>query len=79
VSSEQNYDYFSFRLNGKEIFRKSGEAGWERKAFPVAAGINDMEWIYKKDNSVSNGADAVWIDLIDFSVSGSLTIYSKGY
>jgi hypothetical protein len=26
-----------------------------------------LEWIYKKDNSVSQGADGAWIDLIDFS------------
>jgi hypothetical protein len=28
-----------------------------------------MEWIFKKDNSVSQGEDCAWIDLIDFSVS----------
>ena len=31
-----------------------------------------MEWIYKKDNSVSQGADCALIDLIDFSVSSPL-------
>jgi len=28
-----------------------------------------MEWIYKKDNSVSQGSDCAWIDLIDFAQS----------
>jgi hypothetical protein len=72
VSSELNYDYFSFRLNGKEFFRKSGETNWEKKVYPVPAGVNIMEWVYKKDNSVSHGSDAAWIDLIDFSVSASV-------
>jgi hypothetical protein len=67
VSSEPNYDYFVFKLNDVEIVRKSGESVWEKTAVKVPAGINKMEWIYKKDNSVSQGADAAWIDLIDFS------------
>ena len=69
VSSEINYDFLTFYLNGTEIFRRSGETSWERKAIPVPEGLNKMEWIYKKDNSVSQGADGAWIDLIDFSVS----------
>ncbi len=77
VSSEANFDYVSFRLNGKELFRKSGEISWEKKVFSVQAGLNIMEWIYKKDNSVSNGADAAWIDLIDFSVSASVRYIKK--
>jgi hypothetical protein len=69
VSSEPNYDYFQFKLNDTEILRKSGETNWERKAVAVPAGLNKMEWIYRKDNSVSQGADGAWIDLIDFSGS----------
>ena len=69
VSSEPNYDYFMFKLNGKELMRYSGETVWDRIVIPVQAGFNLMEWIYKKDNSVSQGADCAWIDLIDFSGS----------
>lgn len=72
VSSEVNYDYFSFRLNGIEIFKESGETGWKKKVISVPEGANDMEWIYKKDNNSSGGDDAAWIDQVDFSVSGSL-------
>lgn len=67
VSSETNYDYFAFKLNDNEVFRASGEIPWEKRAVPVPAGLNKMEWIYKKDNSVSQGADAAWIDLVDFT------------
>jgi hypothetical protein len=69
VSSEPNYDYFAFKLNDVEIVRKSGESLWEKKAVKVPAGLNIMEWVYKKDNSVSQGADGAWVDLIDFSGS----------
>ncbi len=69
VSSEPNYDYFQFKLNDTEIMRISGETLWQKKAVAIPAGYNKMEWIYKKDNSVSQGADNAMIDLIDFSVS----------
>jgi len=69
VSSEPNYDYLQFNLNDAEILKKSGEITWERQSVAVPAGFNKMEWIYKKDNSVSQGADGAWIDLIDFSGS----------
>ncbi|HPM18602.1 MAG TPA: C25 family cysteine peptidase [Bacteroidales bacterium] len=72
VSSELNYDYLQFKLNGSEMLKASGETAWLRKAVKVPAGINDMEWIYKKDNSVSQGADCAWVDLIDFSGTSPL-------
>ena len=36
-----------------------------------------MEWIYKKDNSVSVGADCAWIDLIDFSGSAQVNYIQR--
>ncbi len=72
VSCEPNYDYFIFRLNNSEKVRKSGETGWAKLAFKVEAGLNVMEWIYKKDNSVSQGADGAWIDLVDFAGSAKV-------
>jgi hypothetical protein len=77
VSSEQTYDYLSFQLNGKEIFRKSGDVDWQKKVVPVPAGVNKLEWVYKKDLSVSGGADAAWIDMIDFSVAGSVSFIQR--
>jgi len=77
VSSELTYDYFQFNLNGSEIVRRSGETNWIRQSVPVPAGYNKMEWIYKKDNSVSQGADAAWIDLIDFSGSARVNYIQK--
>lgn len=77
VSSENNYDYFQFNLNDTEILRKSGEVDWESEAVEVSAGYNKMEWIYKKDNSVSQGADAAWIDLIDFAGSVPVRYISR--
>jgi hypothetical protein len=77
VSSEANYDYLSFRLNGTEIFKKSGESGWEKKVIGVPAGVNKLEWVYYKDESKPGGADAAWIDMIDFSVKGSVKFVQR--
>jgi len=72
VSSEYNYDYLIFKLNDTEIFKKSGETGWEQKAISIPFGYNKMEWIYKKDGAVISGSDCAMIDMIDFSESGTV-------
>ena len=77
VSSEANYDYLLFKLNDAEVFKKSGEIPWTEIAVPVTAGTNKMEWIYSKDQSVSNGADCAWIDLIDFAGSSPVNYIEK--
>jgi hypothetical protein len=77
VSSEPNYDYFLFKLNNAEIMRKSGETNWEIKKVALPAGLNIMEWSYKKDNSVSQGADGAWLDMIDFSGSAIVSYIQK--
>jgi len=72
VSSEMSYDYLQFTLNGSEMLKASGETPWSKKVVAVPAGINVMEWTYKKDNSVSQGSDCAWIDLIDFTTSSPI-------
>jgi hypothetical protein len=67
VSSEPNYDYLAFKVNDAEVFRQSGEQSWTKASLLISQGINKLEWVYSKDNSVSQGADGSWIDLIDFS------------
>jgi len=77
VSSEPNYDYLSFKLNGEEIFKKSGEISWTKQSVAVQAGVNKMEWIYRKDNSVSQGSDCAWIDMIDFAQTSPVSYIQK--
>jgi hypothetical protein len=77
VSSETNYDYMSFSLNNKELFRRSGEVPWTKRVVAVPAGLNKMEWKYKKDQSVSGGADCAYIDMIDFAVNGYVSYIQK--
>ena len=77
VSSEPNYDYLSFKLNGTEILKKSGEIPWTKKAVYVPAGYNQMEWIFSMDNSTLGGSNSAWIDLIDFTVAGGVSYIKK--
>jgi hypothetical protein len=72
VSSEPSYDFLIFKLNDKEIFKKSGETEWEKKVVAVPAGYNKMEWIYSKDVSKIGGMDYAMIDNIDFAGPGTV-------
>ncbi|MBM3419658.1 MAG: T9SS type A sorting domain-containing protein [Bacteroidetes bacterium] len=69
VSSEANYDFFRFSVNGTENFRESGEKDWREKIIPLSAGAHLLEWKYTKDASVAAGLDRAWIDMIDFPES----------
>jgi Peptidase family C25/Propeptide_C25/Peptidase family C25, C terminal ig-like domain len=66
VSSELNYDFLYFRLNGTQMFSMSGETDWTEKKFALNEGFNLMEWDYKKDESQSSGNDCAWLDNIRF-------------
>lgn len=67
VSSENNYDYLRFYINGTLKEEWSGEESWGEVSYSVTAG-NDVEfkWAYEKDYSVSSGSDCAWIDYIVF-------------
>jgi hypothetical protein len=69
VSSEPDWDFLIFRINSKEIFRTSGEKDWTGYKIGINEGLNHLEWIYSKDNSVSVGSDCAWLDYISFPVS----------
>jgi hypothetical protein len=77
VSSEPDYDFLSFRLNGIEVFKKSGEVPWTMKSVAVPAGYNKLEWDYYKDNSKSSGYDCAWIDMIDFAGASPVSYIQK--
>jgi hypothetical protein len=85
VSSESNYDFLRFVLNGVEqagsLKRISGEVNWVQKTVVIPAGNNTVEWRYTKDFSVDTGSDAAWLDQVSFiseSVPGSLAVTPAG-
>lgn len=65
VSSESNFDYLSFYINGNLFKQISGEVNWETVSFNLpgtTAEFYTLKWVYSKDESASNGADAGWVD-----------------
>ncbi|MEZ5196603.1 MAG: hypothetical protein R2764_09430 [Bacteroidales bacterium] len=66
VSSESNYDYLKFFIDGSLIDEWSGNVSWGQTSYPVSAGLHTFVWQYYKDYSVSTGEDCAWIDYIIF-------------
>ncbi|MCK9616536.1 MAG: T9SS type A sorting domain-containing protein [Lentimicrobiaceae bacterium] len=64
VSSEPDYDFLTFYIDGVVIAQWSGEVDWTRVAYPISEGSHTLSWIYNKDVSQSNGSDAAWVDYI---------------
>ena len=66
VSSEQDYDKLTFKIDGQTKGEWSGEIGWTRAAYPVSAGPHTYTWTYTKDQYATNGRDCAYIDAISF-------------
>jgi len=64
TSSEQDYDFLQFVIDGVLQDQWSGETPWTRVSFPVAAGEHVFKWIYLKDLAYYTGLDRVWVDFI---------------
>jgi M6 family metalloprotease-like protein len=69
VSTEANYDFARFYINGVEQFFNgvlgiSGETGWQQYEFDVEAGANTFEWAYIKDTSLGELNDSVFLDVV---------------
>jgi hypothetical protein len=66
VSSEEWFDYLSFYIDGVQQAAISGEKDWQMQTFALTNGSHTLKWTYAKDLSVSDGADAGWLDQVSF-------------
>lgn len=66
VSSESGYDYLKFYIDNIEMEAWSGEVSWDVVSYPVTEGNHTFKWSFTKDQSVSGGTDAGYIDDIIF-------------
>ncbi len=64
ISSETNWDKFTFSIDGSVKETLSGDQDWEQVSFNVSAGNHTFLFKYTKDQSVSSGSDCAWIDNI---------------
>ncbi|HRY31557.1 MAG TPA: C25 family cysteine peptidase [Bacteroidales bacterium] len=74
VSSEANYDYLKFFIDGELKGQWSGNVAWGRVVFPVATGSHTFQWTYSKDGWQTGGSDAAWIDYIIFPPFGAIPL-----
>ena len=69
VSSEVNYDYLRFYIDGIQQNQWSGAIGWTQQSYILAAGSRTLRWEYSKDSSSSSGTDAAYIDNITIATA----------
>lgn len=65
VSSESNFDYLEFYLDGVlQSGRISGEVNWQQKSYNLNEGLHTLRWRYAKDELVAQGQDRAWVDQV---------------
>ena len=73
ASTEDFFDPLQLLFDGVEQARLSGERDWHRQLLRVPQGQHTVSWGYIKDESVSDGADTVWVDELEiFDIDGYL-------
>ena len=76
VSSETNYDFFRFYIDGQMMMELSGtNNNWSRSAFFVPQGTHTFKFSYEKDYSQRSGSDCAWIDNIHLPLNGTAFRY----
>jgi hypothetical protein len=66
ISSESNFDYGHFYIDGVEKVQLSGAGNWIEKTYDVTAGDHTFQWRYTKDSSVNSNDDCFYVDYITF-------------
>ena len=78
VSSESNYDFFEFYINGSRRLRTSGEVGWTQFTNNSLSNTNHtFEWRYTKDYIEDAGSDKAWVDKVVFDQNGGYQEWSS--
>jgi len=65
VSSEANYDYLRFYIDGVLQHQIAGTVNWTQRTYTVSSGTHTLKWTYYKDVSVSTGSDCGWVDKLE--------------
>ncbi|MDD4005122.1 MAG: M6 family metalloprotease domain-containing protein, partial [Elusimicrobiaceae bacterium] len=69
VSSEENYDFLNFLVDGTPVYRISGTTDWSAASYVIAAGDHLITWEYAKDSSASGGADKSYLRNVTMNYS----------
>ena len=66
ISSENNWDYGYFYIDGVEQGSYTGTSAWVLHTFDITPGTHTFKWSYQKDASVNSNDDCFYIDNIVF-------------
>ena len=74
VSSETNYDFLTFIVDGVTNTAISGEVDWQQYTNHVSTGSHTFRWCYSKDKAYSTGADHGWLDQVAFITPAAVIV-----
>jgi hypothetical protein len=66
VSSEGNYDFLEFYIDGVLQHQITGAVDWVQKSYTISSGSHTLKWRYMKDVSNSLGNDCGWVDKVEW-------------
>ena len=72
VSSEADYDYLRFYIDGTMAGEWAGEYDWDGETYSISSGVHLLKWSYEKDINTSGGADCAWLDNIVFPPTATI-------
>ncbi len=79
VSSELDFDFLQFSINGVVQTGISGSVGWQHVSIPAPPGTNVLTWTYSKNSIFSSGLDAGWVDQFAFVPSPIILTQPTNY
>ena len=77
VSSESNWDYGRFLVDGSQRMQISGTQDWTAYSYELTEGEHTLVWRYYKDSSGASGNDLFYVD--DIIVAGSSIVMLEGF
>jgi hypothetical protein len=74
VSSELGFDQLRFSIGNSSQAAVSGETDWQTRSFNLPEGQQTLRWVYAKDGSARDGADAGWVDQVVVTTTSPLVL-----
>ncbi|MHC4484656.1 MAG: LamG domain-containing protein [Planctomycetota bacterium] len=67
VSSEEDYDFLEFYIDGSLQDQISGSVDWQQKTYTITTSdSHTLEWRYVKDKGTDSGSDCGWVDKLEW-------------
>jgi len=67
VSSEEDFDFLEFYIDGSLQEDVSGLEDWEQETYTISTlGSHTLEWRYVKDKGTDSGSDCGWVDKVEW-------------